>query len=385
MSLADVGTPTSLAEAVSVGLFTCQDGRITWANDALADLVGARAGTELIGSSPGSFVADGGRGMPDWPGCELNRSVGTPLECELVRLDGQGRRVRVRPLGCGAFEVHEGGGMSLPESPLPRTDPAEVDALRREVARLREERGRLERERAELFSAASHELQTPIVVISGFLRLLLSERHGDLSDEQRRYLRQAERASGRLGKLVDDLLSVHPEGSAGEGAIQAQPGDLASLLTEIAADFEAIALSQGQPLRLDLAPEAGEAGFDAMALGRVVTNLLANAFSHGRGESVTLSSRRTPDAIEIAVEDRGPGVPVAERERIFEPYVRGAAATPGKGIGLGLAICRRIVWRHGGDLELRPGAQGGSRFVIRLPLIPPAASQGSTRAAGSTR
>ena len=341
-----------LADAVSVGLFTCCEDRITWANDALADLVGARSGCELLGRSPGSFVLDGGRGQPDWPGGELNRSVGAALECELVRVDGEHRRIRVRPLGRGSYEVMD-LSIAVAAPPAARAaDPAEVDALRREVARLRKQQDRASRERDDLVAALGHELQTPLTVVSGFVRLLLSEQPGALVDEQRRFLRQAGRACERLSKLVDDLVSAQ-SGNVSEDeaarALDLRPRPLTPLLQEIAADFEAIAQTSGQMLLLDLAEDAAVAHFDPIPLTRVVTNLLANAFTHGAsGQRVSLRTRRADGRVEISVDDEGDGVPGDEQDRIFEPYVRGRAARPGKGLGLGLAICRRIVEAHGG-------------------------------------
>jgi two-component system OmpR family sensor kinase len=73
-------------------------------------------------------------------------------------------------------------------------------------------------------------------------------------------------------------------------------------------------------------------------------------------------------AVEIAVSDEGRGVPPAERDRIFEPFFRGAAARGSAGTGLGLAIVREIARVHGGDVELDPSASVGARFVVRLPV-----------------
>jgi len=114
------------------------------------------------------------------------------------------------------------------------------------------------------------------------------------------------------------------------------------------------------------------ANVDPDAIGIVVDNLIRNAIDHSPVDrAVTLSVSPGPV---IAVEDRGPGVPSELRTRIFEPFARGRATdrTAGTGLGLGLAICKRIVDGHGGSILVddRPG--GGARFAVRLPAPEPA-------------
>ena len=104
-----------------------------------------------------------------------------------------------------------------------------------------------------------------------------------------------------------------------------------------------------------------------MRVEEVVVNLIDNAVKYSPGETaidVELSS--TPDAIRIAVRDRGPGIRADERTRIFEPFHRSSATAPG--VGLGLHIAKEIVELHGGTLTLETPADGGSCFVVTLPL-----------------
>jgi len=105
----------------------------------------------------------------------------------------------------------------------------------------------------------------------------------------------------------------------------------------------------------------------AKLLRRVVRNLLENAHRHAAG-AVTLQLSAANSMVELAVCDHGPGVPAAYRERIFEPFFRlpGASERDG-GVGLGLALVRAIVLRHGGTVLCEPRAQGGACFRVRLP------------------
>jgi signal transduction histidine kinase len=106
----------------------------------------------------------------------------------------------------------------------------------------------------------------------------------------------------------------------------------------------------------------------AKLLRRAVRNLLENARRHGAGE-VSLSLMRLADVVQIKVGDRGPGVPLALRERIFEPFYRLPGATERDGgVGLGLALVKSIVQRHGGRVYCEDREGGGASFVIELPL-----------------
>ena len=120
-----------------------------------------------------------------------------------------------------------------------------------------------------------------------------------------------------------------------------------------------------------VAGSAVTAEIDADAIGIAVDNLLRNAIDHSPNEAqVTVTVSQEHGRPRIVVDDRGPGVPIELRERIFEPFARAATQidrTTGKGLGLGLAICRRIVNGHRGSVTCvdRPG--GGARFIVDLP------------------
>ena len=103
---------------------------------------------------------------------------------------------------------------------------------------------------------------------------------------------------------------------------------------------------------------------DAGQLRQVLVNLLENAvYAASPVGTVTVRGRREPGAVELEVEDTGPGVDPATRRRLFEPLI----TTKSRGIGLGLALCRRIAMRHGGDVTYSDRPGGGARFTLRLP------------------
>jgi signal transduction histidine kinase len=112
---------------------------------------------------------------------------------------------------------------------------------------------------------------------------------------------------------------------------------------------------------------------DPVALQAAVGNLVENAIRYTpRGGAVEIAATTTGDRVAIRVDDSGPGVPVAERDAIFSPFRRGAAAkrrADAQGLGLGLSIAKRIVDRHGGDLSVGDSPAGGARFTIELARV----------------
>jgi signal transduction histidine kinase len=235
----------------------------------------------------------------------------------------------------------------------------------RELGAARQEtEATLDRQRA-FVADASHELRTPLTSILANLELLEAE----LAGEQREMADSALRSSKRMRRLVGDLLLL-ARADAGREAPRA-PVDLAAVAREAAQ--EAGALSSDHPVSLDLPAPVTIAGV-ADDLHRLAGNLVENALIHtAAGTPVTVSVRREGDCAVLEVADRGPGVPSALRERVFERFARGSGdANRAGGSGLGLAIVKAVADAHGGRVELLDAAGGGARFVVTLPIGAPA-------------
>jgi two-component system OmpR family sensor kinase len=142
--------------------------------------------------------------------------------------------------------------------------------------------------------------------------------------------------------------------------------DLSAIAAEAAR--EASSLSSEHPLSLDLPGPVIVSGVED-DLHRLAGNLIENALIHTpAGTPVTVSVRREGSDAVLEVADRGPGVPVSMRERVFERFARGGGdAAPSGGSGLGLAIVRAVTAAHGGHVEIRDAEGGGARFVVTLP------------------
>jgi signal transduction histidine kinase len=194
----------------------------------------------------------------------------------------------------------------------------------------------------------SHEIRSPLARVRLALELLRDSGPSARIDEAVRELHE-------LDALVDDLL-LASRMEMREQPVLHEPVDLVALVTEEAARAGA---------RTDVAASAVEG--DPRLLRRLLRNLLENAVKHGGTSDVVAGVAPAENAVRLWVADRGPGVPAAERERIFEPFYRAESASPWAGAGLGLALVRQIAEHHGGRVAYREREGGGAVFEVTLP------------------
>ena len=211
-----------------------------------------------------------------------------------------------------------------------------------------------------LLNSVSHELRTPIARLEFALELLDARaKDPDLSKR----IRAMEGDLHELNALVGELLDMSRLDSARN--LRPEPAELAPLLREC---VEALPPS---PHALDcvLPDDLGELELDRRLLARAVGNLLRNAQKYA-GKHILLSAVRDARAVEITVDDDGPGIPEDEREKIFDPFYRldRSRDRATGGFGLGLSIARKAVALHGGSLRAETSPLGGARFVITLPV-----------------
>jgi signal transduction histidine kinase len=201
-----------------------------------------------------------------------------------------------------------------------------------------------------LLASVSHELRTPLARLRVAIELL--------SGEERPELRQRiERDIGELDALIGELLLA----SRLDASVELETRDEVDLLALLAEE----AVHTGA----EVSGEAVALRGDPRMLRRLVRNLLENARRYGAGSPVEARVTRDPDGgARLQVEDRGPGVPEAERDRIFEPFYRSASSAAGEpGTGLGLALVRQIARRHGGEARCLARPEGGSCFEVVIP------------------
>lgn len=215
----------------------------------------------------------------------------------------------------------------------------------------------------------AHEVRTPLAV----LRARLEEAQagappGALTEP----LAQASEAVERLEGLVKSLLALARADEGGAPSAPPSTLDLGEVAAEVVAFFAPAAEARGMELRL-AAERAVRVVGDRVALARAAANLVDNALAYApEGSAVDVSLRAEDGQATLAVADRGPGIPLDLRPRLFDRFARGGAAAtlrPG-GAGLGLALVRAVARGAGGDAEQRPREGGGSVFTVRVPLAP---------------
>ncbi|MFG3340331.1 sensor histidine kinase [Glycomyces sp. NPDC048151] len=210
-----------------------------------------------------------------------------------------------------------------------------------------------------LIEETSHELRTPLAVLITGAEVLLRHPDPDLA-LYREGLVRSRNAAERMRDAVGELL-VDARGRA--RAIDRRPADVTALVREVFAESEAFAASRS--VRLELRGGAAEAPVDGPSVHRAIANLVHNAVKHApEGTAVAVAVEREAAAVAVTVTDLGPGVPAAERDRVFERFWRGDLAP---GTGLGLPIARQIAEAHGGAVELL-ASERGCRFRLTLPV-----------------
>lgn len=225
----------------------------------------------------------------------------------------------------------------------------------------------LARLRSDFVASVSHELRTPVAQIRLFVETL---RLGRARTEAEREwaIERIERETLRLGELVDRIVHF---GRADRGAVPTDRElmDLRAEVADAATSFEALVRPGKARLALELA-DGLVAPVHPDSFRQVVLNLLENALKYGPdGQTIRVRAERRDAVARIAVEDQGPGVPLAERDLIWEPFRRGAAAigSVAAGGGIGLAVVREIVRAHGGRSWVEDAPGGGARFIVELP------------------
>lgn len=223
--------------------------------------------------------------------------------------------------------------------------------------------------RTEFVSGVSHELRTPLAQIL-LLAELLRNNKIPTDDGRSKSLRIIDQEARRLTFLVESILNFS---RLDRGRVSPAVTDIAAEVDEIVTTFEPLAAAKQVRVVRALQPNLS-ASVDRGALRQVLLNLLDNAVRYGPpGQTVSVRTGASNGTWELVVEDQGPGIPVGQRDRVFESYYRMPretdAATGGSGIGL--AVVRGLVEQHGGAVRVQGTGNGtGARFVVTLPMGP---------------
>ncbi|MDQ2051467.1 PAS domain S-box protein [Natronolimnohabitans sp. A-GB9] len=219
-------------------------------------------------------------------------------------------------------------------------------------------------ERLEQFAyAASHDLQEPLRMVSSYLSLIDTRYGEELDEDGQEFLEFAVDGAERMREMIDGLLEFSRVETRGEPL---EPVDLDDVLADVRQDL-AVRIEE-QDAEIDAEPLPHVEGDDDQ-LRRVFQNLLSNAIEYSGDDppQVDISAREKGDRWEIAVEDDGIGIDPDDADRVFGLFERLHAADEHAGSGIGLALCERIVERHGGEIRVDSEPGDGSTFSFTLP------------------
>ena len=244
------------------------------------------------------------------------------------------------------------------------------------------------RQKTVFLASAAHELKTPLAVIKGYYDLLLAGSLGRLTDKQRDILEESKESCERLVRLVSMFLNYSALES-GKLVLQLRENDLRDCLDELSKRWSEAFQRKGVRLEANIDPSIATFRFDYQKVQQVAANLLDNALKHTpSGGNVTMKAgphfweRRVasvapveerrrfrlprPNSVEVSVKDSGSGIPAEHHQEIFEDFVRVDRNT--SGMGLGLAIAKRLIQAHRGKIWVESDPGGGSRFTFLLPM-----------------
>jgi len=248
-------------------------------------------------------------------------------------------------------------------------------------------------------ASAAHDLKTPLAILNGYVEVLQSEKLGPLNERQRQVLRDMHSSGKRLQHFIQDFLSFSTL-ETGEMKMRFEKTDLNSCLSEVCRLWSNTFQEKGLALYFLPNEKLGEFPFDSAKVQRVVSNLLDNASKYTpsggtvwlhaephmwerraeSGSGVSQERRQQsnfhPNSVKISVSDTGPGIPAEYHMEVFDDFFRLSQNENQAGMGLGLAIARRLVGGMGGKIWVESAPGAGCKFSFVIPLKPPAAAAG---------
>ena len=281
----------------------------------------------------------------------------------------------------------------------PDGDVPNPEDLLQEYKELRE---RFQRTTNALASAA-HDLKTPLSILNGYVDLLQSEKLGPLSDRQREVLNDMQASGKRLQQFIQDFLTYSALETGGL-RMQFEPGNINDCLSDMCRMWSNRFHEKGLALYFLANDKLPVFPFDSPKLERVISNLLENSYKftsqsgtvwlhaephmwerRATAQPSAAERRRQnvtqPNSVKVSVSDTGPGIPAEFHLEVFDDFFRLPGTANQEGMGLGLAIARRLVQGMGGKIWLESDPGAGCKFSFLIPYKPAvaAASKGKTR------
>ena len=243
----------------------------------------------------------------------------------------------------------------------------DITEMRHQQLEVEERTAELERSNAELAQfayVASHDLSEPLRMVSSYLQLLRRRYHGQIDDDADAFIDYAVDGAGRMRTLIEDLLAYS---RSGRSERPPEPVNTARVVGEVAATLRALGGDEPPDIQWEELPTVEG---DPQQLVQLFQNLIGNAVKFvapGVRPEVRVSAEREDGAWRFAIEDNGIGIEPRHAERVFGMFQRLHTRDEFEGTGIGLAIARKVVERHGGRISAAPREHGGSRFEFTLP------------------
>lgn len=273
-----------------------------------------------------------------------------------------GRLVAERPAGSRPFSRDD--QLLLEAAARQATaalDRARLDARAR-IAQLDAETNQL---RAAMFSSVTHDLRTPLASIKAGVTSLLDAAVQHDAAQERELLTTILEETDRLNRLVGNLLDL-ARIRAGALTPTRQPTAMDEIVEVVLARMRP--RLAGLTVAADLPADLPDVSVDPVQLDQVLTNLLENAGRHAPpGSEITVGVQWVDGSVRVRVADQGPGIPLEERDRVFEAFYRGSSSPETPGSGLGLAISKAVVVAHGGHIWIEGSASGGCVVAFEIP------------------
>lgn len=350
-----------LVEAMEEGAVTMlPDGTVLYCNRSLANLLGITL-DEVIGNPLQQYVAQDDQAIFDEL---LKEGLAGKRKAEVVLHRPDGSAVSTL-LSASSVDLSGTQAICLVVTDL--TLQKRADSLESQVQARTRALSERNRELQSFAYVASHDLQEPLRKIQTFSDLLISE-YGNALDEQANFfLGRIDNAARRMSGLLNDLLAFSRVNTKNEPF---ESVNLTAVAREVANDFDlAISESGGS---IDVEPMPRIEG-DPAQLRQLLTNLVSNAVKFRKAGippqiHIRATEGKDPTAIVLEVEDNGIGFDEKYLDRIFEPFQRLQGRSEYPGTGMGLAIARRIIERHHGQITAKSTPGKGTRFIITLPL-----------------
>jgi len=290
---------------------------------------------------------------------------------------------------------------SLPPTATARSSaPSSADDIARELEQLRDRF----RKTTNALASAAHDLKTPLAILNGYIQLLQSQKLGPLNDRQREVMSDMFSSGQRLQHFIQDFLTYSVL-ETGELRMQFVEGDMNACLSEVCRLWSARFQERGLALYFLANDKLTPFAFDSPKIQRVISNLLENACKYtpqggtvwlhaephmwerrSMSKSAANGERRrqattVPNAVKVSVADTGPGIRPEFHLEIFDDFFRLSGSESAEGMGLGLAIARRLLQGMGGKIwvESEPGAGCKFSFLVPMKPIPSTPPRGTPR------